>query len=199
MMHSNGLSSGMSPSDFEPRALRKGAKVEMEHTRDPRVAERIAMDHLSEDSRYYDKLEKMESGGMLFPTGYKGTLLRAGVYGVFGWMLENTLWGPRYSSLFGGIAVPFLPVYAIGGLVAEASASRLKEAGLPWWGRALAYGAGLSAIEYAGCRIDRGVLGGCAWDYTGNRCLEPARGCVDLKHAIAWGMLGLAVEKLQGM
>lgn len=35
-----------------------GTKVEMEHTRDPHVAEEIAADHLTEDPHYYTKLKK---------------------------------------------------------------------------------------------------------------------------------------------
>jgi len=127
----------------------------------------------------------------------KALAKKAAVYGVGGWMLENTFFGPHYSAIFGGVAVPLLPVYAAGGLAVGAAAPKLKEANVPWWGRALAYAAGLSAIEYAGCRIDRDFLGDCAWDYAGNRCLEPARGCVDMKHALAWGALGLLVEKLE--
>jgi hypothetical protein len=42
--------------------LTKGIKVEMEHTDDKKIARKIAMDHLHEDPRYYDKLKKMESG-----------------------------------------------------------------------------------------------------------------------------------------
>jgi hypothetical protein len=37
-----------------------GTRVEMEHTDDKDVAREIAMDHLSEDSEYYNKLRKME-------------------------------------------------------------------------------------------------------------------------------------------
>ena len=40
--------------------LKMGRKVEMEHTNDPEVAERIAMDHLFEISDYYTRLKKME-------------------------------------------------------------------------------------------------------------------------------------------
>jgi len=47
--------------DFSPRALAKGTRVEMEHTEQRSVARRIAMDHLTEDPRYYDKLARMES------------------------------------------------------------------------------------------------------------------------------------------
>jgi hypothetical protein len=50
-------------SDFSPRALAKGIRVEMEHTEQRSVARRIAMDHLTEDPRYYDKLARMEQGG----------------------------------------------------------------------------------------------------------------------------------------
>jgi hypothetical protein len=50
-------------SDFSPRALAKGIRVEMEHTEQRSVARRIAMDHLTEDPRYYDKLARMEHGG----------------------------------------------------------------------------------------------------------------------------------------
>jgi hypothetical protein len=41
--------------------LTKGIKVEMEHTSDIRYAAEIAMDHLWEDLKYYDKLNKIEN------------------------------------------------------------------------------------------------------------------------------------------
>jgi hypothetical protein len=40
--------------------LGKGIKVEMEHTSDKAVAREVAMDHIWEDSEYYDKLKKIE-------------------------------------------------------------------------------------------------------------------------------------------
>jgi hypothetical protein len=43
------------------RQLKKGMKVEMEHDMGLKKAKKIAMDHLKEDPRYYDKLEKVES------------------------------------------------------------------------------------------------------------------------------------------
>jgi hypothetical protein len=42
--------------------LRKGIKVEMEHTSHPKVAKEIALDHLGEDLFYYDNLNKAEKG-----------------------------------------------------------------------------------------------------------------------------------------
>lgn len=50
------------PKDFDAAAIAKGVKVEMEHTDDAQMATEIAMDHLTEDPKYYDKLEKMEGG-----------------------------------------------------------------------------------------------------------------------------------------
>jgi hypothetical protein len=38
--------------------IKKGIEVEMEHTDDPKVALKIAMDHIKEDPKYYDKLTK---------------------------------------------------------------------------------------------------------------------------------------------
>jgi hypothetical protein len=50
----------MTRQDFDLREVRRGAKVEHEHTGNMALAERIAMDHLVEDPRYYDKLAKVE-------------------------------------------------------------------------------------------------------------------------------------------
>ena len=43
------------------KQLNKGIKVEMEHTNDKKIAKEIAMDHIYEDPRYYDKLKKIEN------------------------------------------------------------------------------------------------------------------------------------------
>jgi len=45
----------------DPEQLRMGIEVEMEHTSDPAVAEKIARDHLKEVSDYYTKLKKVEN------------------------------------------------------------------------------------------------------------------------------------------
>jgi hypothetical protein len=55
-----GLADKKTPSDFDPKALAKGTKVELEHTSDPKLAREIAMDHLTEDPMYYEKLETIE-------------------------------------------------------------------------------------------------------------------------------------------
>lgn len=47
--------------DHLKKQLQKGIKVEMEHTKSKIKAKEIAMDHLDEDPKYYDKLEKIEA------------------------------------------------------------------------------------------------------------------------------------------
>ena len=42
--------------------LQKGIEVEMEHTDSREEAEKIAMDHLAEDPKYYSNLEAMKEG-----------------------------------------------------------------------------------------------------------------------------------------
>jgi hypothetical protein len=56
-----GLGDDKTPEDFDPKAVEKGRKVELEHTDDPDLATEITLDHLSEDPLYYDKLETIES------------------------------------------------------------------------------------------------------------------------------------------
>ncbi len=53
-----GLALWKRPEDFDPVALAKGTDVEFEHTCDPELAMKIAMDHLMEDKDYYEKLAK---------------------------------------------------------------------------------------------------------------------------------------------
>lgn len=46
-------------SDVNPLELKKGISVEMEHTKDPKKAKTIALQHLAEDPKYYTKLSKV--------------------------------------------------------------------------------------------------------------------------------------------
>lgn len=48
------------PEEFTVKTLEEGTKVEMEHTDDKKVAEKIALDHLKEDPEYYKKLKTIE-------------------------------------------------------------------------------------------------------------------------------------------
>ena len=50
-----------SPSEsIDDEELKKGIKVEMEHTTSPEIARRISLDHLAELPDYYTRLAKME-------------------------------------------------------------------------------------------------------------------------------------------
>lgn len=61
-----GHASGKRPSDFDQAQLAIGTRVEMEHTIDVRLAREIAMDHLSEDPDYYQKLSSIHLDGAQF-------------------------------------------------------------------------------------------------------------------------------------
>jgi len=56
-----GLADNNKPSDFNQKQLKEGQKVELEHTKNPKIAREIAMDHLKEDSKYYKKLRLLEN------------------------------------------------------------------------------------------------------------------------------------------
>ena len=49
-------------SKIDPEELRKGIETEFEHTSDPKIAKKIAMDHLKENPRYYSILKKCMPG-----------------------------------------------------------------------------------------------------------------------------------------
>ena len=50
----------VSIKDVDKEELKKGIKIEKEHTTDIKTATRIALDHLSEDPKYYSKLAKLD-------------------------------------------------------------------------------------------------------------------------------------------
>ena len=55
-----GLGDDKSPLEFDPEQIKLGMKVEMEHTNDPMIALEIALDHLTEDPKYYTVKEDPE-------------------------------------------------------------------------------------------------------------------------------------------
>jgi len=58
-----GLADDADVMEFDPQQIVKGIEVEMEHTKDPKVALEIAMDHLKELPDYYTRLDAMEKEG----------------------------------------------------------------------------------------------------------------------------------------
>ena len=128
-------------------------------------------------------------------TTVEAVVAKAALFGVVGWAGENLLYGPRYSPVFQGHKVPLLPVYAAGGLAVIATAPRI--AGAPLLLRALVYAAIGTAIEYAGCQLDRKVFDGRSWDYGKiDGLAESTDGCISWRHSALWGGLGLLAEKL---
>jgi len=110
--------------------------------------------------------------------------------GVAGWALENiALDCARYSVAFGEHKVPFLPVYAAGGVAIALIAPHIEEHSP--LARAAIYGLALSGIELAAGTIDRGLGASRNTWYYG-----PNGASVDLKHAVLWGGLGLAAEQV---
>jgi hypothetical protein len=55
-----GIADKKQPKDFCPKQLSMGVKTEKEHTNNMWTALEIAMDHLSEDPKYYTHLADME-------------------------------------------------------------------------------------------------------------------------------------------
>ncbi len=128
-------------------------------------------------------------------TTVEAVVAKAALFGTAGWAAENMLFGQRYSALFHGRHVPFLPVYAAGGLAVISAAPRIKE--WPMLLRAAAYAAIGTGVEFAGCKIDRDALDAKSWDYAKTDGLAAAsQGCLDWRHSALWGGLGLVAEQL---
>jgi hypothetical protein len=67
----------------------QGVKVEMEHTNDKQKAKEIAMDHLSEDPKYYSKLKKIETKESMgadsagsFEPAFSGVIKKSEIYKI---------------------------------------------------------------------------------------------------------------------
>mgnify|MGYP002813226582 CR=1 FL=1 len=64
-------------TSIDPEQLQMGIKVEMEHTNDPAIAEKIARDHLAEIKDYYSRLKKMESSVLKKSILFFGRLIKS--------------------------------------------------------------------------------------------------------------------------
>ncbi len=56
----SGKGKNLDATQVSKAQLRAGIAIEMEHTKNPTLAKRIALDHLAENPRYYTYLKKME-------------------------------------------------------------------------------------------------------------------------------------------
>lgn len=117
------------------------------------------------------------------------------MFGIAGWVFENALCGDRYSPLFRGAKVPFLPIYAVNGVVLTAASPYVSS--WPVFGKGLAYASLGSTVEYIGCQIDRRLLEQHA-SFGGNDALaRVSEGCVNFTRAALWGGFGLVAEKFK--
>jgi uncharacterized membrane protein len=121
------------------------------------------------------------------------------MFGIAGWVFENALCGDRYSSVFRGAKVPFLPVYAANGVALTAAAPYV--ASWPIFGKGLAYATIGTAVEYVGCQIDRKILEQRAAFSPGfggaDALARMSGGCVNYTRSAMWAGLGLVAEKFK--
>jgi uncharacterized membrane protein len=122
-------------------------------------------------------------------------LARATMFGIAGWVIENALCTEdRYSSLFRGHKVPFLPVYAAGGVAMTGVAPYVSK--WPIVARGLTYAVLGTAVEYVGGQIDREIFHARSWDYGSRDALaRVSDGHVNFVHSAMWGGLGLVAER----
>lgn len=122
---------------------------------------------------------------------------KVAVFGVAGWLAENALCGDdRYSAIFRGAKVPFMPIYAVNGVALTTIAPYVSK--WPTLARGLVYSLLGTGVEWVGCQIDRKLLGGQpAWDYGRGEALARAtQGCVSFTRSALWGGMGLVAEKV---
>lgn len=136
-------------------------------------------------TRKQRRLAKMPTAPTVKTTSFGAIATGFVLGGTLGWVIENVLYGSRNSNAFGKLPVPFLPVYAVGTATVVATAPAMQN--LPMIVRGIAYGSELTAVELAACKLDR-TEGSASWDYGNGRC-------VDWRHAVLWGALGLVVEQ----
>lgn len=121
------------------------------------------------------------------------------MFGIAGWVFENALCGDRYSSVFRGAKVPFLPVYAANGVVLTAASPYV--ASWPIFGKGLAYATLGTAVEYVACQIDRKILeqrAAFSPGFGGTDALaRVSEGCVNYTRSAMWAGLGLVAEKFK--
>jgi hypothetical protein len=126
---------------------------------------------------------------------------RAVAYGLLGWAMEVGFTGigavldPKQRSwrLMGHSYLWMAPIYGSAAYLYEPVRDRLR--GRPRWQRALAYGAGFIAAEYASGMALRRLTGTIPWDYTGHGPLV-IHGATRLDYFPLWAGLGLLMEGL---
>jgi Putative ABC-transporter type IV len=130
-------------------------------------------------------------------------------YGLAGWCSEIFFTGLRSRGrdanwrLTGHTYLWMLPIYGIAAVAFEPADTAARAAGLPWWGRSLAWTAGIYAVEAASGEMLRTMTGEVPWDYSRPRGRKPApanwRGLVRPAYAPIWFAVGLGMEQLHDL
>lgn len=130
--------------------------------------------------------------------------IRFVLYGLLGWAIE-IVWTALGSTAGGAqrgwrlAGTTYLWMFPIYGLLAPLY-EPLHDAirAWPWPLRALLYGLGFLAVEYAAGWLLRRLTGACPWDYTG-RCRRHLHGLIRLDYGPLWALLGLALEPVHDL
>jgi hypothetical protein len=89
--------------DHLERQLKKGIKVEMEHSDNKKIAKEITMDHLAEDPNYYNKLAKIHREGEKVEATEATGASSAGQYSQPAFLAANSKnWGPSKNTQIPG-------------------------------------------------------------------------------------------------
>jgi hypothetical protein len=86
-----------------------------------------------------------------------------------------------------------LPIYALIQPLFE-PVHRAMRGRVPLWGRALVYGSGFHAAEYASGRLFRRLMGRAPWDYSSARW--QLDGLIRFDYFPLWAVAGLLTERL---
>ena len=131
------------------------------------------------------------------------------VYGLAGWCSEVLTTGLRSRGrdgnwrLTGTTYLWMLPIYGVAAVVFEPADDAARRAGWSWWRRALAWTAGIYAVEAASGEAIRRGTGEVPWDYSRPRGGKPEpthwRGLVRPAYAPVWFAVGLGMERLHDL
>lgn len=131
------------------------------------------------------------------------------IYGLAGWCSEIATTGLRSRGrdgnwrLTGTTYLWMLPIYGVAAVAFEPAHDAVRRAGWPWWQRALAWTAGIYAVEAASGELIRAVSGEVPWDYARPRGRKPVpahvRGVVRPAYAPVWFAVGVGMERLHDL
>lgn len=118
------------------------------------------------------------------------------LFGAGGWLMEYGWSGyPHYSRIWNRAEIPFLPIYAVGGLAGEKILLAANRRGMPFLVRHLMTTSILTGYELAAGLVAEKVYDGeKLWDYSDSKFHY--KGYVDLSHSLYWFGLSILFEQI---